>query len=143
MKPVRRAFPDRRRIGGHQLPYAVGSPGGGRFEDAELGLGIEQRGGSLALLVEEGEQQHRKPVGVAGSGERPVLAHQRAHGVSVAARDGGDERVDTRVLAHPQRTIPQTRSATSLVKAATRKKARGLPGEVSEKATVPSSIRTR
>ena len=47
-----------------------------------------------------------------------------------------------RRLAHSRR-MPQTSSATSFVNAASWKKLGGLPREVSENATVPSSIRTR
>ena len=129
---LRRALVDRGGIGGQQLAHAVGAPGGRRLEDAELGVGLEQRVGDLALLVEEREQQHGEAVAVACRGQRPVLAQQLAHGVGVAAGDRGDQRGDARVLGH-QRTIPQTRSATSLVKAASRRKSGGLPRDVSEK----------
>ena len=71
-----------------------------------------------------------------------LFHQQRAHGVEVATRDRSHERRHALVLGH-QRTIPQTRSATSLVNAARRLKAAGFPREVSEKATVPASIRTR
>ena len=139
---LRRALVDRGGIGGQQLAHAVGAPGGGRLEDAELGLGLEQRVGRAALLMEEGEQQHGQAVAVAGSGERAVLAQQLAHGVGVAARDGRDECV-TRASSLTQRTIPHTRSATSFVKAARRRNSGGLPRDVSEKPTVPASNRTR
>ncbi len=123
-----------------QLADAVGAAGGRRLEDAQLGLGLEQRVGCLALLMEEGQQEHRKTVVIARLGQRGVLAQQLAHGVDVAARDRGDQRRYARVH---QRTIPQTRSATSFVKAARRLNSGGLPRDVSENATDPASRRTR
>ena len=100
---------DRRGIGGQQLAHAVGAAGGRRLEDAELGLGLEQRVGGLALLVEEREQEHRQAVAVARRGQRPVLAQQLAHGVDVAARDRGDQRGDARVLVISERSHRRAR----------------------------------
>ena len=96
-------------IGGQQLADAVGAAGGRRLEDAELGLGLEQRVGGLALLVEEREQEHRQAVAVARAGQRRVLAQQLAHGVDVAARDRGDQRGDARVSVISERSHKRAR----------------------------------
>ena len=115
------------RVGVEQLAHAVGAPHRGRFEHAEASwICREQHVGRCALLVEQREQDHGEAARVAGRGERRVLADQLAHGVDVAARDGCDQRV-----GH-SRTIPHTRSDTSLVNAASSSKnACGLPFDVS------------
>ncbi len=118
-------------------PHPLDAAGGGRFEDAELGLGSEQRVGGLALLVEERQQDHGQPVAVARGRELGTLGHERPDRLHVAGRDRADQ-----CVAHSRR-MPQTSSATSFVNAASWKKLGGLPREVSENATVPSSIRTR
>ena len=91
----------------------------------------------LALLVEEREQDHGQAVPVACGRELGVLRELRPDRFHIAGLDRGDQRV-----GHSRR-IPQMRSATSFVKAASWKKLAGLPRDVSENATVPASMRTR
>jgi hypothetical protein len=138
---LRRPLRDPRGIGGQQRLESVDAAGGGSLEHAELRAGREDLRGHFALLMEERDEHHRKAVGVARRSEFRLLAQQLADGFRVAARDRRDERSDARILGH-QRTISQTRSVTSFVNAASWRKACGLPREVSEKLTVPASMRT-
>ena len=62
-------------------------------------------------------------------GEPHAAPVECAHGPTLPAAD--------------QRSIPQTFSATSAVKASSRSKAAGTPRDVSEKEIVPASMRAR
>jgi hypothetical protein len=124
------------RIRLEQLAHALRAPRRRGLEDAELGLGLQQRVRHLALAVEEREQHDRQAAPVARRRQRRVLADQPAHRLDVAVDDRGEQ-----LIGH-WRTIPHTRSDTSLVNAASWKNDFGFRREVSENVTVPASSRT-
>jgi hypothetical protein len=112
----------------------------GMVEPVERRLRGEQRLQRARLPVVERDPHRGDPVLVRV--REPGLAReQRLDGGRVTGLDRCDQ---VRHGRDPtQRSSPHTRSVTSFVNAASRRKVRGTPGERSENATEPASIDTR
>ncbi len=113
------------------------------IEPVERRLRGEQRLQHRRLAVVERDPHGRDPV-LAGVRELRVPREQRLDGGGVAGLDRGDQVGHGRDPSGSHyRSIPHTRSVTSLVNAATRRNVAGAPGERSENAIEPDSSATR
>ena len=126
---------DELRVGGEVAPEVVDPAERRVVEAVERRHRGEQRREHGRLTVIEREA-HRRDAVLRRRGELGLARHEALDRRRVARLDGCDQ------VGAIRRSIPQTRSVTSFVNAASRWKVGGIPALRSEKAIVPPSIRT-